>query len=312
MSNINSLEHRLFNVDFNNLKDLEAIKEDAKSQFEAGSLTHEKRTLILNTILVLNEVIMNTSADLLPEGDAAKELYADALHSSVKYLTNVASQDKDQLKDNFDKSVQSVNSAWKSLSNGEPKKQEARQMLEDLMFYGTSSLTATTDRNEDICVNLRALDASIEMLPTTGDGNCFYNAISTGDWILQHQGQLVTRDDKHEEGHAELRLKTIEHMKTLKVPNSLVSEHSKNGYWATEMQIQYLAGAEKKPILVLALNPNKNGELCGSIYAKEGVEVKPDELRVIVNLDNVHFNALYTTAEAREKLVKKFNAVPVE
>ncbi|MBA3285261.1 MAG: hypothetical protein H0U27_09435 [Nitrosopumilus sp.] len=315
MSNINSLEHRLYNVDFSNLKELEIIKADAKSQLEAdSSLSLEQTTLILNTIMVLNEVIMNTTSQLPETEPNLKRFYDNALLTSVSFFSNVPSEDKDQLINGFNQSMQTVDALWKGLVEGDAK-QKAEQTLEDLRIYGTSCLTAKADVAEDISVSLKKLDPTIEMIRTTGDGNCFYNAISTTNWILNNQGQQLG-NDKHEDEHGELRQKTTEHMKKLNVPASQVAKHSENGYWATESQIQYLAGAaDEKPILVLAQHPNKKDELVGSLYLKKGLAVvDPSKLRVIVNIDNVHFNALNTTLEARKILIKLYEEriIPAE
>ncbi len=309
MSNINSLESRLYNADFNNLKELEAIKKDAKSQLK-GDLSFENRTFILNTILVVNEVIMNTTLSGLPEGDQTREVYEKALLSSVNYLSNVSTKDKNLLKTDFQKSMYSVKEAWSSLKNDDQNK--TKSLLNDLELYGTSALTASVNLTENIQAKLKSLDPSIRMLSTTGDGNCFYNAISTEDWLLQNQDKPVEKEKKHEENHIELRQKTTAHMKKLGVSEALIKNHSEDRFWATDEQIQYLAGAEDKPILVLSLNPYNNGELAGSIYSKDGKAPKADELRVIVNIENVHFNALYTTREAREKLITMYSIIPVE
>lgn len=335
MSQINtsSLETDLFQAldQTNNIEQLNKIKNDGKGMLKSD-ITDEQRIFILNTIALVNEILVEKKLEHLGEvgdQDVLKDIYQMTQDTSVQFITTVGKHTSQELREGFAEAIQVAENILLNNESRIPVKefQEASELIEDMTLYGMQSLTQQKNIFEKLQDFVTDLGNESRILPTTGNGNCFYNAISTCDAILTGE------KPKSFEGHSSLRKFsratekeakgkrriTADYMKNnsgdMGINRRAYRSHEKNGVWAMDHQIRALVGAENRPILVIKYDPELHGEIMGTIYAKargEGAhEVTPDNLRVIINYSNVHYDAMYTTLEAREELITKYNIVPV-
>ena len=290
-----------------NHDELPAIKAKAK-QLLSTSLTPEQRTLVLNTITLVNEILLNDHIEQLEDGDAIKAAYQTAKNASYELVTRVNKEPPEDLTGQFTAAITEAHAP-----------QEALTMLDDVMYYGLLSLTQQANHNihEKIKTHLQTVDGESSILPTSGDGNCLYNALSTCDAVLEGakpDKNLLDFTQKTENHAKEKRAAAVQHMKTnweqMGIDQNAFQNHSRSGIWGTDIQIRALAAAEKKPILVLKYDPSISAEVTGTIYTSEKKDISPDNLRVIVNYSNVHYDAIYTTRAARETLMGMYNVVP--
>lgn len=303
MDKISSLENRLFNALPNNLAEMEKVKAAAKRELKSNDLSFPQRTHALNIILLVNEMIAASKSE--SESDQGLKAYYQAARVSAGKASEAT--DKEELTE-FQESVAAVHQLAAPITN-----RKALELLEDIETYGMMSLTLTADLTKSISDILAENYPDIQMLDTTGDGNCFYNAISTEDYILQHNPSLEDiKNNKHEDRQAELRQTTVEEMNASHAKADEIYYHMDDKAWATDEQIRRLVVAEDKPILILTHDPVNKTKIVGTIYVKDGgAPANQDNLRVIVNIDNRHFNALHTSPETRQELINQYDSVPV-
>ncbi len=319
-----------------NLKQIEQIKANAKSLL-GKEVSKAETTELLNIIVLANEVIMNQGIenDTTPiEIKATYEKYLDASVKSVsgKVKTGQFSENIKKTTAEFSKFKAVESRKADSIVSGivqasdldQSKLVEADMLISDVEIYSILHLEQSAIPLEEKLSPVNELLApyGAKTLRTGGGGACFYKAVSINDEILA-KGNVPDDLADAEKRHLVLRRTTVDYMKSQgSVGRAAV--HSNTSTWATDAEIRYLVGAQgkrdgsqNKPILVLKRDPDSGG-LLGSIYSKSSDEdgrdapdPTPDNLRVIVNIGNYHYEAVATTREGREQLIKDFNVVPV-
>ncbi|MGA8165558.1 MAG: OTU domain-containing protein [Waddliaceae bacterium] len=320
MSGINNNLKELQNKLFDSLADggqLENVKNEAKGLLNGkGTLTDGQQVFLLNMITLINDILVNRKMENEKNPDMAPAFKAAA------DISGICSGVKN------DKAIELINNLLKDLQKNKPeayrKLQELLQkdaLFQDLETYGTRALTHENSTRDALSNGLfEVCGEQVHMLSTNGDGNCLYRALSTCDAILDPGAPSLDAFKRNirlfEQNHVEKRKLAAEHMQSRPdlYKKSEWQRHKKDRMWGEDTQIQALAAAENRPILVLKQN---QGQTVGTIYAKgkdgENIKIDPKQSRVIVNLGNVHFNALHTTEKQRERLIGHFShIVPVQ
>jgi hypothetical protein len=297
----------------NDFNQLQKIKNDASGNLSASSgMSEDQKVFALNTISLINEVLLNQKIESSQAGSQEKGVYQDLMQVSVKHHTSVNNTV------DSNKELETL-SAAADLVFGSQSVSQDKTFIND--FVG--NLKGVYASQDSFYGSISDIHPSLQMLRTTGDGNCFYNAVSTADAILVEEDPNADIKATEKE-HKAKREATTEYMRThsdaMGIGKSDYKQHQANGTWATDTQIRALVGAEGKPVLVIKMNPANPTQLVGTIYSKaldKGCQflspVESDQLRVIINQGNVHYNAIDSIPAARQALIQYFAAqvVPV-
>ncbi len=318
--NVN-IEDRLYHA-IDNETALKTIKGEIKKHLEdgKGSLTLDQQEFFLNTITLINAILIDKqSVKYKGKSDLLTEMFKSATTSSHLISTVIIDNSKeapegrqDQFNEAMYKTMEQMDEARHKYMFGEGEAQDLLSLFKDVEYYGGLSVSQSEDEVEALMDDLSEKHGDIPMLINRSNGNCLYGALSTCDSIINDTFEEGAPIEESEKEAPHKRALAVEYMRENgdSFTRNACDSHAKDKTWGEDSQIRALAVKEDRPILVFR---RYEGKTIGTLYCKEESLVDPRELRVIVNINNLHYNALNTTNENREDLVRHYhnNIVPV-